>query len=194
MVTMIKRTCRVSLITAFLLCALGIVMIAQPITTLYLMVMFLGFILIAAGALHFYTYFSEKGGDNTFSFELALSIIDVLIGAVCVAASPVMSIQFAILIGIIIAAQSVVNIQLYVNSRNLLIKNNNWVFASFLSIVGLVFGVVLMFFPDHSMEVLIRMGGIILVIAELINILDNLYLIFSIDEHQTKTKKAKKAE
>ena len=56
MVTMVKRTCRVSLITAFLLCALGIVMIAQPITTLYLMVMFLGFILIAAGALHFYTY------------------------------------------------------------------------------------------------------------------------------------------
>ena len=193
MISMIKRTCRVSLITAFLLCALGIIMIAQPVTTLYLMIMFLGVILIISGALHFYTYFSEKDTEKVFSFELALAIIDVILGAVCVASAPVMSVQFAILIGLIIAFQSVMNIQLFVNSRNLLIPNNNWVFASFLSVLGIVLGVVMIFCPTTSMVALIRLGGIILVITELINIIDNIYLIFSIDEHQTKARKAKKA-
>lgn len=193
MISMIKRTCRVSLITAFLLCALGIIMIAQPVTTLYLMIMFLGVILIISGALHFYTYFSEKDTEKVFSFELALAIIDVILGAVCVASAPVMSVQFAILIGLIIAFQSVMNIQLFVNSRNLLIPNNNWVFASFLSVLGIVLGVVMIFCPTTSMVALIRLGGIILVVTELINIIDNIYLIFSIDEHQAKARKAKKA-
>ena len=193
MVSMIKRTCRVSLISAFLLCALGIIMMAQPVTTLYLMIMFLGGILIIAGALHFYTYFSEKDKEKVFSFELALAIIDVILGAVCVASAPIMSVQFAILIGLIVAVQGVMNIQLFVNSRNLLIPNNNWVFASFLSILGIVLGVVLIFCPTNTMAALVRIGGIVLVITELINILDNLYLLFSIDDHQDK-KKAKKAE
>ena len=54
--------------------------------------------------------------------------------------------QIGCLIDEIFAVQGVMNIQLFVNSRNLLIPNNNWVFASFLSILGIVLGVVLIFF------------------------------------------------
>ena len=73
-----------SIVISLLLIVLALFMIIKPLGTVNVLMLILGYILIVDGLIHFISYFSIKTEYRFFSYELAQSILYILLGLIIV--------------------------------------------------------------------------------------------------------------
>lgn len=167
-----KYTIR-SIIISALLIALAIILILNPIKLLNTIMIILGVIVIVDGIWHIVSYFNEPAEFKAFSFELLEGIAEIVLGFIFILNPQwVVSIIY-LLVGIWIIFESIVKIQMSLNLKDVV---DSWKVMVLVSILSIIFGIFIISHPFVATEVLSIICGITLLIAEIINLVESIYI------------------
>lgn len=167
-----KYTMR-SIIISTLLILLAIVLILNPIQLLNTIMIILGVIVIVDGIWHIVSYFNEPAEFKAFSFELLEGIAEIVLGFIFILNPQwVISIIY-LLIGIWIIFESIIKLQMSINLKDVV---DNWKIMVFVSILSILFGIFIIAHPFIATEVLSMICGIVLLIAEILNLFESIYI------------------
>ena len=183
----IKKTGSTKLIIALMLVILSMFMIVKPISTIYILIMFFGYILVVDGLIHFATYFSLGEENRIFSFEFAQAIIDVLLGFIIVCNYASIALYLPMVLGIWIVLQGIHEVQIALNIKG--IRDTNWGIMLAMSLLSISLGFVLVIRPFQSTQNIVKLCGGVLFFTQLINIYDVLYILKQINAFKLKSAK-----
>lgn len=171
----IRKLGRNSIIFSIILFAFGLFMFVKPISTINILMMIFGGILVVDGLVHLVSYFSIKNEYRFFSSELAQAIIYIILGFVLVCNFDKISALLPIILGIWIIVESIFKLQIALNIRD--IYDSHWGMLLTMSIISGLLGMVILFNPFKSLAMFIMICGAIVMFVELISIFEDISII-----------------
>ena len=182
----IRKLGRNSIILSIVLLVFGLFMFTRPISTINVLMIVFGVILVLDGLVHLVSYFSIKNDYRFFSSELVQAIIYIILGFVLMINYYNVSYLLPIILGIWIIVDSILSM----NIRD--IYDSHWGILLAMSILTGLFGMVVLFNPVESLELLTRISGAILMIVELISIFEDISIISRVGKFEKLEKEIKK--
>lgn len=176
-----------SICISILLIIIALFMITNPSETIAVVIVLLGYVLVVDGLIHFISYFNIKDEYRFFSFELAESIIYIILGFLTVKYSNTVEDILPMVIGIWIVVQGINEIQIAFNIRG--IRDVKWGMVFLMSLISIALGCSLIFRPNVSFNIMIRLAGAILLYSQIITLYDNIYFITQVKELKKEVKK-----
>ncbi len=176
----LKKSSLISLILSIVIFILAIVLTLMPIKSAAGMIVILGYILIASGVAHCISYFISRNEVKVLNYELAQSILSVLLGLVFVFYPKNLLVSIAFCVGIYLVINSVFRIQLAANVASKEVAK--WPFMLFGSIFEFIFALLLIFLPFPTLKILLVSVGAILAITQLIDIYNDYFVLYIIDK------------
>ncbi len=176
----IKKIGRDSIFISCLLIVISLFMVFKPIDVLGVVIIMFGYILVADGLIHFASYFRIQNEYRYFSYELAESIIDIVLGFVVVCNVSSIEKVLPLVLGIWIILEGILKLQIAFNIRG--VRDTKWGLMLILSLVSIALGVAVMLNPATSFEVIIKISGVVLLVTQLFNIYDDVYILTQIKE------------
>lgn len=171
----IKKIGRNSIFISCLLIVLSLFMILKTTSAISVIIVMFGYVLVADGLIHFASYFRIENEYRYFSYELAESIIDIVLGFVVVCNVSSIESVLPLVIGIWIILEGILKLQIAFNIRG--VRDAKWGLMLVLSLVSIALGVGIMLNPNTSFELIIKLSGIVLLITQLFNIYDDVYIL-----------------
>ena len=187
----IRQLGRNSIIFSIILLFFGFLMFMNPIETIGTLMIIFGAILVLDGLVHFIFYFSIKDDYRFFSGELMQAIIFIILGFVLMLNYQNITYLLPIVLGIWIIVDSISKVQIALNIRD--ITNSHWGFLMTMGIITGLLGVVVVFNPVESFEMVIKLCACILMITETISIFESFSIISRVGEFE-KIEKVLKGE
>ena len=185
----IKKLGVASICISILLIIISLFMINKPVETIAVVIVLLGYVLVIDGLIHFVSYFNIKDEYRYFSFELAESIIYIILGFLIVRYANTVETILPTVVGIWIVIQGINEIQIAFNIRG--IRGIEWGMVLLLSLVSIALGVGIIFKPNLSFDIMIRLAGAILLYSQIITLYDNIYFIIQVKDFKKEIKKLK---
>ena len=186
----IRKLGRNSIIMSIILLVFGLFMFIKPISTINVLMMIFGILLVIDGLLHLVSYFSIKNEYRFFSSELAQAIIYIILGFLLVCNYNTISSFLPIILGIWIIVDSIFKLQIALNIRD--IYDSHWGILLAMSIINALLGAVILINPFESLALLTMCCGAILMIVELISIFESFSIIYRVGEYQKIEKQIEK--
>ena len=186
----IRKLGRNSIIMSIILLVFGLSMFIKPISTINVLMMIFGILLVIDGLVHLVSYFSIKNEYRFFSSELAQAIIYIILGFLLVCNYNTISSFLPIILGIWIVVDSIFKLQIALNIRD--IYDSHWGILLAMSIINALLGVVILINPLESLALLTMCCGAILMIVELISIFESFSIISRVGEYQKIEKQIEK--
>lgn len=186
----IRKLGRNSIVLSIVLLVFGLFMFTRPISTINVLMIVFGVILVLDGLVHLVSYFSIKNDYRFFSGELVQAIIYIILGFVLMINYYNVSYLLPIILGIWIIVDSIFKLQISMNIRD--IYDSHWGVLLALSILTGLFGMIVLFNPVSSLELLTRVCGAILMIVELISIFEDISIISRVGKFDKLEKEIKK--
>ena len=186
----IRKLGRNSIIISMILLVFGLFMFTRPISTINILMMIFGCLLVIDGLVHLVSYFSIKNEFRFFSSELAQSIIYIILGFVLVCNYDKISRLLPIVLGIWIIVDSIFKLQIALNIRD--IYDSHWGILLAMSIISALLGMVILINPFESLALLTMMCGAILMIVEVISIFESFSIISRVGEAEKIEKELEK--
>lgn len=186
----IRKLGRNSIIMSIILLVFGLFMFIKPISTINVLMMIFGILLVIDGLLHLVSYFSIKNEYRFFSSELAQAIIYIILGFLLVCNYNTISSFLPIILGIWIVVDSIFKLQIALNIRD--IYDSHWGILLAMSIINALLGAVILINPFESLALLTMCCGAILMIVELISIFESFSIISRVGEYQKIEKQIEK--
>ena len=186
----VRKLGRNSIIFSILLLVFGLFMFIRPISTINILMIIFGAILVIDGLVHLVSYFSIKNEYRFFSSELAQAIIYIILGFVIVCNYNRISEFLAIILGVWIIIDSIFRLQISLNIRD--IYDSHWGLLLAMSIITGLLGMIILFNPFESLSLFIRIGGAILMFCELISIFEDFSIISRVGKAEKLEKKIAK--
>ena len=186
----IRKLGRNSIILSIVLLVFGLFMFTRPISTINVLMIVFGVILVLDGLVHLVSYFSIKNDYRFFSGELVHAIIYIILGFVLMINYYNVSYLLPIILGIWIIVDSIFKLQISMNIRD--IYDSHWGVLLAMSILTGLFGMIVLFNPVESLELLTRVCGAILMIVELISIFEDISIISRVGKFEKLEKEIKK--
>ena len=171
----IRKLGRNSIILSIILLFFGLFMYTNPISTINVMMIVFGVILVLDGLVHLVSYFAIKDEYRFFSSELVQAIIYIILGFVLMLNYYNISYLLPIVLGIWIVVESLFKLQIALNIRD--IYDSHWGLLLGMSIITALLGAVILFNPVQSLALLTRICGVVLMIAEVISIFEGFSII-----------------
>ena len=189
MIKKAKNIFNASIVFSILLAILGLVMIINPGTTLDVMCKIFAVIIILKGL--FLVVMNFKDSNVYLPFEpLVPGIISIIIGIVLFMNPDYFETVTALLVGIWIILESINDVSISWKLRK---TDAPWLITFCLSVISLLAGIILLFNPHESAEVLLMWSGIILFINSLISVIDKFIFKKYVKELKKTTKEIIKA-
>lgn len=160
----------------FILLAIGLIFKAAEFLT-FIIVTF-GFILIGLGIFFLITYFKNGKEFQIVQYNLLEGIVAICFGIFCILRSEVVQSIFPIVIGIWIIVQGMMKFQLAFNLKN--IEEEQWIGVLIIAIMSLVLGMTLICNPFESSIAITTIGGIILLMNEILNLGESIWILRNI--------------
>ena len=186
----IRKLGRNSIIISMILLVFGLFMFTRPISTINILMMIFGCLLVIDGLVHLVSYFSIKNEFRLYSNELAQSIIYIILGFLLVCNYNTISSFLPMVLGIWIIVDSIFKIQISLNIRD--IYNSHWGILLAMSIISALLGMVILINPLESLALLTMMCGAILMIVEVISIFESFSIISRVGQVEKAEKKINK--
>lgn len=174
----LKKYGQHALLTSILLIILSFFLIYKPIQSVNIIMILLGCIVVINGLIHAISYFSCPTELRAFNFELVQGILGIVVGFIFVLRPEWLLAILPIAIGIWIIVESIIRFQLALNMRT--IENKKWILMVIFSIVTAVFGLFIIIYPIISAAVLTSLCGYVLLISEVINIIECVYIMMKL--------------
>ena len=186
----VRKLGRNSIIFSIILLVFGLFMFIRPISTINILMIIFGAILVIDGLVHLVSYFSIKNEYRFFSSELAQAIIYIILGFVIVCNYNRISEFLPIILGVWIIIDSIFRLQISLNIRD--IYDSHWGLLLAMSIITGLLGMIILFNPFESLSLFIRIGGAILMFCELISIFEDFSIISRVGKAEKLEKKIAK--
>ena len=157
------------IIISILLCVLGIVLIAVPDFSVTLLCVLGGGIMMLFGLVKIIGYCSKDLYRLAFQFDLAFSILFVVLGFILIIRTDAMVNLICIVMGICVLADALLKIQISIDSRAFGIKK--WWLILAMAILTGVAGFLLIFRPLESIQTIMILFGIALITEGVLNLI-----------------------
>ena len=175
-----KKSSLISLILSVVIFVIAASLIVAPINVASNLVVTLGYVLIATAVSHCLSYFLTRNEMNLLNFELAQSILSLILGFVLVFNPTGTIVSIAAFVGIYLIVNSVFKIQLSLNIATK--KVNKWGVLLAAGIIELVFALLLMFMPFQTIRFLLMIVGSFLAITQLFDIYSDFFVLYRLNE------------
>lgn len=169
----VKRFNIRSIIISIVLILLGVAIIANPNAILSVVVKILGIGVILDGAWHILQFINETTEEKALSIKLVQGLGEIFLGIMAMSYSSWVISVIYIIIGLWITMENILKIQM-----NVLLKNvfSNRLAPLLISIIGMLIGIFIIANPLIASEYINIMIGITMIIAELLNLIESIYL------------------
>ncbi len=167
-----KYTIR-SIIISILLILLAIVLICNPSQLLNTIMIILGIMVVVDGIWHIISYFNEPVEFKAFSFELLEGIAEIVLGFIFISNPAKVFELIYLLIGIWIIFESIVKLQMSFNLKDFV---ENWKIMVIVSILSILLGIFIIAHPFVAANVLYTICGIVLLVTEILNLIEAIYI------------------
>lgn len=157
---------------------LSLFLIINPSESIRFILIAFGCLLVVNGIMHLIAYFSIKNEYRYFSFELVQAIVCVVFGFVFIINTTAIASFLPFIIAIWVILESIIRLQISLNLRDL--PNSKWIMMLLLSIFTLSLGIVILFNPFKTAEVVTMVCGIILLMTEVINIFESITFMLKV--------------
>lgn len=163
-----------SLLISVLLIIFSIFLMVKPTESItFIVIMFSGVVAID-GIFHIISYFSVPNELKFFNFELIEGISQLILGILTMLKPEWVSAFFPMFIGMWIIFSSIVKFQFALNIKQT--GNVNWIIILTFSIITFLLGLLMVINPIGSIITITTLCGIVLFIAEILNVIQ--YIIF----------------
>ena len=186
----IRKLGRNSIILSIVLLVFGLFMFTKPVSTVNVLMIVFGVILVLSGLVHLVSYFAIKDEYRFFSSELVQAIIYIILGFVLMINYYNISYLLPIVLGIWIIVDSIFRLQISLNIRD--IYDSHWGILLAMSILTGLFGMIILFNPVESLAMLTRICGAILMIVELISLFEDISIISRVGKFEKLDKEMNK--
>lgn len=171
----IKKYSGQSLLTSAILIVLSIFLIIKPDTFISIIMIILGVVSLISGIIQIVLYFKSSKEVKAFSVKLILGLVSIIFGLILIF-SPKLILGFIVyIIGLWIILQSIIKFQIAINLKQFV--NSSWKIMLILSIITLILGIILLFNPFGSLQNFISIYGIFLLISEIINLFESIFMV-----------------
>lgn len=171
----IRKIGTISLIVSILLIVLSIFMITRTQETIVVAMVLFGYILVCEGLFHLSSYFQIEGPYRYFSYELAQAILDIILGFIVVSHAADFVAVFPIVFGIWVILEGIFQLQVSLNIRG--IRGVPWGLAFTASLVSIALGFAMIFYPNKSFDVIVKLMGAVLMFTQLLSIYNDIYFL-----------------
>ena len=113
-----------------------------------------------------------------FNYELIEGILQFILGIITLINPDWVKAFFPMLIGMWIVLSSIIKFQFAINIKEDI--NSNWIIILTMSIITFILGLIIVFNPIGSVITITTLGGIVLFITELINIIEYIVIILKL--------------
>lgn len=135
----------------------GLVFMIFPKMSLNIICVIAGAVMIAFGIIKVFAYFSDDRYHIAFQFDLALGILSTIVGIIVLIHSDWVISVLPIIAGLLITINALFSLQASIDAKRFGL--GVWGVMLALSLVCIVLGVVLVFFPVKSSIVIIELYG-----------------------------------
>ena len=163
-----KRITTSILISSIVAFIIGLIMVIVPNISLQVIGIIGGIYAIVHGIVIIGMDFAVHNIYVPF-YGIMSGILSIIVGLILVAMPGVLSTVFAIALGIWIILSSVNTISIAVSTRK---EVSNWYLLLLLGIIDMICGIIILFNPFASSISIVVLGGIIIMIHSVINIVD----------------------
>lgn len=171
----IKKYSKDSLLVSAVLILVSFFLIFKPGFSINLVMIVLGVLLAFYGIVQTISYFSHIREIEFFNFQLAIGMLCLLTGLVFIFNPSFINSILPLAIGVWIVIKSITSLQLALNIRNT--GASNWSVMLLLSILTFILGIIIVINPFQAMEVAVSICGAFLLVSEIINIFETVYMM-----------------
>lgn len=171
----IKKYEKFSFIISILLIVFSLFLIFKPQASLNFMVIILGVFLTLSGIFHIVSYFTSNNEFRSVSLELIEGTLYTIIGIFLIFKPTIFNEFLGIIIGSWLIIQFVIKFQFAFNLKS--ISSVSWPMMLISAIIHLIFGIVMLINPFTSIVAITTIAGIILLITEVGNIFESIFLL-----------------
>lgn len=163
----IKNLEKKNLIVSILLTILGLLLITRPIAFIKTIIIIVGIILFILSIIDFVHYFNSDQEIN--NINLFKGIIELIAAILLTFRNDVLIDLFPVILGVIIIFDGIFQLQIALNIKK--VNQNDWVFGFVLSLVTIIIGSVIVFNPFKTLELILKVAGVVLVVSEVLSLI-----------------------
>ena len=171
----LKKYEKESIVGSLILIAVAIFLIAKPGIALTTAVTIFGIIFLVEGIIGIISYMREEPEVRAFSSELMMGILLAMLGLIILFNRTLFISMIPIITGIWIIIRSIMKFQFAINLKSVVAEKWGWMLVS--SIVMCILGILIIVNPFEAIVTLTRFIGIMIVIAEVIDIFESIYFL-----------------
>ncbi len=175
MVDNIKNYEKTSIATSLLLVIFSMFLIFKPEASLNFVVILIGAFLTLVGIIHMISYFTSNKEFKAISTELISGTLYAIIGLFLIFKPTILNEFLAIIVGAWLVIQFIIKFQFAFNLKS--VSSPTWSLILISSFFHLVFGLVMLFNPFASIVAVTTVAGIILLVSQVGNIAESIYLL-----------------
>jgi len=169
----IKRFNIRSIITSIVLILLGIAIIVNPNAILSIIVKILGVGIILDGVWHIFQFTNETWEEKAISIKLVQGLGEIFLGIMAIIHSTWVISVLYIIIGLWISMESILKLQMCILLKNEIINKK---IPLIISILGIIIGIFIIANPLIASKYINIMMGVTIIVAELPNLIESIYL------------------
>ena len=162
-----------SMIISLVLIVVSILIIANPETVLPVIIILLGIGIMIDGIWHAVQFARTPDNMKTYSFDLVQGLAELIFGIIFVSNQAFIISIIYLIIGIWIVFESAMKIQIVLTQKDLI---PNWFPVVVLSGITIVAGLIIIAHPLIASTTVTLLIGIALLISEVLNLADSIYL------------------
>lgn len=171
----IKKYEKTSIATSILLIIFAMFLIFKPEASLNFIVIVIGAFMALVGIIHMVSYFTSNKEFRSMSTELIEGTLYAVIGIFLIFKPNILNEFLGVIVGTWQIIQFIIKFQFAFNLKS--VSSSSWSLMLISSILHLVFGLVIILNPFSSIVAITTVAGIILLITEICNVIESIYLL-----------------
>ena len=171
----LKKYERESILISVLLIIVSLFLIAKPGIAVSTVVTLFAIVFLVDGIINIIAYMMEDVEIKAYSNELIMGILLVILGLIILLNQPLFISILPIMIGLWIFIKSIMKLQLAINLKSAVAER--WGLLLVSSILMAILGVLIIVNPFEAIFTLARFVGIMMLVAEVINICESVYFL-----------------
>lgn len=175
MLDSIKKYEKTSIATSILLIIFSMFLIFKPEASLNFIVIVIGAFMALVGIIHMVSYFTSNKEFRSMSTELIEGTLYAVIGIFLIFKPNILNEFLGVIVGAWQIIQFIIKFQFAFNLKS--VSSPSWSFMLISSLLHLALGLVMIINPFGSMATITTIAGIILLVTEIANMVESIYLL-----------------
>ena len=176
----IKKYEGCSIIVSVLMIFLSLFLMLKPLESLEVFTVIFSIIILLSGLGYLVSYFTISKESRLFSVDLLMGLVTIISGVMLLVYRKDVINVFPVILGIWIIISNLFKLQLSINLN--LFLDNGYLGLILITILMIIFGLILIINPFASFMTITVTAGILLLITEVINLIESIYVIIRLNK------------